>query len=332
MKQFTLSFLFASLLTSSYAAPQSHVISHKIAKGETLYSISKHYGLKPQEVAKFNDAPGENMTIQICQIIRIPTKGELDVLSEETTEVENLNTIANNTIGNKVYNNTHTVVKGETIFSISKANKISADELKEWNNLGTKPIKVGQVLIINNEDSRTSQAMPVVKQKEFGTSASSNAKRTIANTKMVSTAGSDVTASLNAVGMSMDARPTGGWRPESTSERMEAFRNKPIFDPSAEYETLYYQNVYSGMNKKVESGIAKLLVDNNATNIAYYNNAPIGTILKITNPLNGKSSYAIVIGKIPPTESSYAVKLGGKVAKGLLAKDYSSLEISCYAN
>jgi hypothetical protein len=122
------------------------------------------------------------------------------------------------------------------------------------------------------------------------------------------------------------------WKAESASERRDYFNSKnSVYDPAAEYESLYYQNVYSGMLKKTETGVAKFQIDNTTANTAYYNNAPIGTILKLTNADNGKSTYAIVVGKIPSAEeNSYLMKLSGKVARSLSAKDYSSIEIVCY--
>ena len=151
------------------------------------------------------------------------------------------------------------------------------------------------------------------------------------------TATADATASMNAVGMA-DAKPNTGWNPaentswkiEGASERMEENRAKPYYDPANEYESLYYQNIYSGMSKKAEAGTVKFLADNNSANIAYYNNASIGSILKLTNPENGKTTYAIVVGKIPPAESSYLLKLSNKVSKNLNAKDYSNVEVVCY--
>ena len=71
-------------------------------------------------------------------------------------------------------------------------------------------------------------------------------------------------------------------------------------------------------------------MDNVTDNIVYYNNASIGTILKLSNPDNGKTSYAIVVGKVPVAESSYLIKASGKVAKALNSKDYSSIEVVCY--
>ncbi|MFW1123128.1 hypothetical protein ACEV8Z_24150, partial [Vibrio parahaemolyticus] len=59
-----------------------------------------------------------------------------------------------------------------------------------------------------------------------------------------------------------------------------------------------------GAIKKAMGGIAKVMSDNSRVQIVYFNYATAGTVLKLTNPQNGRMIYAMVVGKIPPSESS----------------------------
>jgi hypothetical protein len=123
------------------------------------------------------------------------------------------------------------------------------------------------------------------------------------------------------------------WKVSNVTERREFYAVKAAFDPSGEYESLYGQSqkVQLGVSKKSESGIARLMSNNNSAPSAYYNNAAIGTILKITNPHNGKTTYAVVVGKIPPADSSsYMLILSERVSRSLSIKDYSSVDLICY--
>jgi hypothetical protein len=123
------------------------------------------------------------------------------------------------------------------------------------------------------------------------------------------------------------------WKVSNVAERREFYAAKVAFDPSGEYESLYGQSqkVQPGVSKKSESGIARLMSNNNSAPSAYYNNAAIGTILKITNPHNGKTTYAVVVGKIPPADSSsYMLILSERVSRSLSIKDYSSVDLICY--
>ncbi len=49
----------------------------------------------------------------------------------------------------KASNNTHTVRKGDTLYSISKRYKITVDQLKKWNKLSSNLISIDQVLKVD---------------------------------------------------------------------------------------------------------------------------------------------------------------------------------------
>ncbi len=71
---------------------------------------------------------------------------------------------------------THTVEKGETLYSISKTYKISVNKLKSWNNLKSDKIKVNQKLTLVASSKKTSKKKPSRSndkvEKEFVVSAS----------------------------------------------------------------------------------------------------------------------------------------------------------------
>jgi peptidoglycan endopeptidase LytF len=336
---FTTLFVFITAVT--FAGPNGRFVYHTVEKGETLYSISHMYGLKPQDLAQFNEAIGDKLTIHVGQKIKIPS-------TDAATETEIVADNAPQPVATEQY---HVVVKGETVFSISKMYSISKNDLMAWNKIKDNSISVGQKLIVKNEGNAAilpadkPHAAPAAHSSEPAVAKADVQKamkkegytwtmpaETAKNTKSnVSTATGDATASSTPVGLA-DTKVIKSWKAETTGDVRDYYQSKSnSYDPATEYQSLYYQNIYSGMNKKTETGVAKFLADNNTANTAYYNNAPIGTILKLTNADNGKSTYAIVVGKIPPTEeNSYLMKLSGKVARNLAAKDYTSIEIVCY--
>ena len=71
---------------------------------------------------------------------------------------------------------THTVEKGETLYSISKTYKISVNKLKSWNNLKSDDIKVNQKLTLVASTKKGSKKTPSRSndkvEKEFVVSAS----------------------------------------------------------------------------------------------------------------------------------------------------------------
>ncbi len=121
------------------------------------------------------------------------------------------------------------------------------------------------------------------------------------------------------------------WKDERVTQRREFYNAKKAFDPSAEYATLYSRSASSSQDPVIDRGAAKLMDGSTHAQIAYYNNAAIGTVIKLTNPGNGKVTYAVVIGKIPPTESdSFKIKLSDRAARNIDLKDYNTVEVVCY--
>ena len=357
------SLIFTSIMllrtSFMFAGNSENFTFHTVEKGETLYSISHHYGLKPQDIAQFNDAVGEKLTIHVGQKLKVPaTAIAKDAERTENTKAE---PVASESHSTEAADGYHIVKKGETIFSISKKYEVSNADLMVWNHIKDNGIDIGQKLIVRNSGSTSANVEKVsvaartespkksttakISKTEVETAIKkegytwtlpndgkeAKAQETRDSKTNVSTAAPDVTASAVGGGV-VDTRIIKTWKNESASDRSDNMKVKTAYDPATDYESLYYQNVYSGMAKKSETGIAKFLLDNNNANIAYYNNAGIGTILKLTNPGNGKTTYAIVVGKVPQTEeNSFLLKLSGKVAKNLNAKDYTSVEVVCYS-
>ncbi|MBO3116318.1 LysM peptidoglycan-binding domain-containing protein [Winogradskyella sp. DF17] len=97
---------------------------HKVQKGETLYSISKMYGLSV-ETLKSNNNLSSNL-IKAGQVLRLVN----DANNKEETS------------------NTLLIKKGDTLYSIAKRFNTSVEKLKELNSLKNNVILVGQELRI----------------------------------------------------------------------------------------------------------------------------------------------------------------------------------------
>ncbi|AEH02510.1 LysM peptidoglycan-binding domain-containing protein [Lacinutrix sp. 5H-3-7-4] len=97
---------------------------HVVQKGETLYSISKKYDISIAQIKSVNN------------------------LSSNYLKVDQKLAIGYSTSRIIVNKNTHTVVKGDTLYSIAKSNNISVSYLKELNGLQNNIISIGQVLML----------------------------------------------------------------------------------------------------------------------------------------------------------------------------------------
>ncbi len=93
--------------------------SYVVQMGDTLYGISKQFGVSVEEIKLTNDLVSN--TISVGQVLRIPTT--------ETTFL-------------------YVVKKGDTLYSIAREYNVSVLELKNINNLTSDNLAIGQQLRI----------------------------------------------------------------------------------------------------------------------------------------------------------------------------------------
>jgi LysM repeat protein len=102
---------------------------HIVRKGETLYSISKAYGVSQIDIAMEN--PDIYMGLQVDQALKIPVKTE-DVKDDERY----------------IY---HVVRKGETLFVLSRKYQVPIDEIASVNPDVKSGLMLSQVVLIPKE-------------------------------------------------------------------------------------------------------------------------------------------------------------------------------------
>ncbi len=112
---------------------------HTVKKGQTLYSIAKAYQCTVNEILQNNSSISED--IKIDQVIKIPLKPTNNQNNQNAEVI-------------------HTVLPGQTLFSISRMYGVSVDDIKLANNLSSDTLKVSQQLIIpfnNNLITKTNK-------------------------------------------------------------------------------------------------------------------------------------------------------------------------------
>lgn len=123
--------------------------SHKVKKGETLFSISKLYNISVDDLKKLNKLTNSKINygdeIKLNNIV----KQEIAKVEPETTKPDKANK------NEQLATSTHKVESGESLFSISKKYNISIDELKRLNQLTNSKIQPGQKLFLNQPDEKT---------------------------------------------------------------------------------------------------------------------------------------------------------------------------------
>ena len=93
---------------------------YEVVKGDSLWTIANRYNIRVNDLIDLNNLT--DLTISIGQKLLVPKK-DID-------------------------ENIYIVEKGDTLWSVSRKNNITVQELKELNNLTNNTISIGQVLKI----------------------------------------------------------------------------------------------------------------------------------------------------------------------------------------
>lgn len=153
----TLATLSASgaLLTTGASALAD---SYTVVKNDTLWGLSKKYGVSVSDLKKANGVSGH--LIYVGQKLQIPTKStKTTKTSASTSTVDTTST-------------THTVVKGDTLWSLAKKYGVSVKALMKANNLSSSTILIGQSL--NLRAGMTTYGVNGVTTGSSSTAASTN--------------------------------------------------------------------------------------------------------------------------------------------------------------
>ena len=117
---------------------------YEITTAEGFYSVSKKFGISEDDIIKYN--PETKSGLKLGQRILIPThhitssNSQLSAASDQAT-----------TSNKDVF--THTVIKGETLHSISRMYHVSVNEIKALNPNISNNLRIGQVITIPQKKS-----------------------------------------------------------------------------------------------------------------------------------------------------------------------------------
>ncbi len=153
----TLSASGALLTTGASALADSYTV----VKNDTLWGLSKKYGVSVSDLKKANGISGH--LIYVGQKLQIPTKSTKATKNAKTsTSTSTVDTTST----------THTVVKGDTLWSLAKKYGVSVSTLMKANNLSSSTILIGQSL--NLRAGMTAYGVNGVTTGSSSTAASTN--------------------------------------------------------------------------------------------------------------------------------------------------------------
>jgi len=114
--------------------PQLSYQNHRIAEGDTLSAISNRYGVSVAALRKSNNLRGTNIRAGRDLLVPIRSGGVLLASADSDSKTSQL---------------THTVRRGDTLWSIARRYKVNLQELLAWNNISRDQIlKLNQSLLV----------------------------------------------------------------------------------------------------------------------------------------------------------------------------------------
>ena len=122
---------------------------HLVKQGETLYSISRLYGVKLRELRRWNKLEGNDlspgMTLQITEEIESQNTADDKPIVEISSSIDSAIVDTENEDPFKDFQK-YFVQTGETLYTIATKTGVSVDSLKFWNELQSDYLKIGQQL------------------------------------------------------------------------------------------------------------------------------------------------------------------------------------------
>jgi LysM repeat protein len=275
-------------------------ILHRVEEKETLYGISRRYGAYIDDILQYN--PNADAGLDIGQILRIPYVKKK--ANPETASAKN--------------GGIHKVTEKETLYSISRMYGVTIDEIKEWNNLTSTSLKLGQELTIK----KTKTVLPPATPASAPTSVQKGVHKVAANETLYSISRqynvrvadlkkwNNLEGDVLKVDQLLFVAPQTKENLTPSSTAISSAQNSPPAevppaqnDPATKTQTVTISENLHDSDEVVQSGVAELIegTEGNRKYLALHRTAPIGTILKVRNEMNNREVFVRVMGKLPDT-------------------------------
>lgn len=212
--------LLLILAVTTLASAQNQ--THKVKKGETLFSIARQYDIEVQQLKEWNNIDANDLRVGQTLIVRKTAAAQDSVI--------------------------HTVETRETLFSIAKKYNVRIAEIKSWNNLTSNNLTVGQKLTIYpSQDMKQEKSIVVeqdTQQNTYYTVKSGDSLYRIAEAHNMTVEElkqlNDLSSSTIRVGQKLTVRSTGGEAPPSvdTSVTSSPQGKFVVYEISGQPETL----------------------------------------------------------------------------------------------
>ncbi len=127
-------------------------VEHRIARGDTLYKISRKYGVPASAIKDFNDLKGSRPRLRVGDVLQIPLSNIYKGAGRETASDYRPEP--------KPAGKSYRVRRGDTLWSISRRTQIPVNQLMTWNGIDNPQLKAGTVLTLRDPSERPASRSP----------------------------------------------------------------------------------------------------------------------------------------------------------------------------
>ena len=277
---------------------------HHVKPKQNFYSIGRMYNVSPKEISAYNHLQFEN-GLAIGQTIKIPLSATN--FSQGTNDESSESLIP-------VY---HEVQPKEGLFRISiKYNKVPMTTIKKWNHLASDNVGAGTKLIIGYLKVNPSESTLGKPQSESENIVSQNNPASSETLKTNAEPGqSQSNVSQNPkqpVPQNSPDKTTTSQKDDPKSSTTTVNNTGTVSSGAGYFKSLYNEQV-AQKSLVSETGSAGVFKSTSGwQDEKYYcfsNDAPSGTVIKVTNNVTGKSVYAKVLDVIPDIEQNSGLNI-----------------------
>jgi LysM repeat protein len=276
-------------------------VIHQVEQRETLFSISRRYGVAMSLVVEAN--PGSDSGLELGQILKVPYSGHARTQTKDGI--------------------LHKVSEKQTLYSLSKQYGVTVDELKAWNNIQEKDFKVGMTLLIRNKKAdQPDEINEPVPESKIHIVTEKQTLYAISKIYGVSIAeiirwnelkSNDLKTGQKLTIISPDQKSVVTQPSIPVTEKSESIRIRP-----AENDELH------------EKGFAAMLAGDEEPRkyLGYHRTIKAGNVIRVRNLINQQEIFVRVVGPLPAGESQdIIIRLSKAASERIGLQDKTQVEV-----
>ncbi|HMC84075.1 MAG TPA: LysM peptidoglycan-binding domain-containing protein [Chitinophagaceae bacterium] len=281
-------------------------VTHIVQPKENWYSVGRIYNVSPKQLAPYNNLT-MGKALAIGQTLKIPLTAENFSQDGSKASDEMLVPVR------------HTIQPKEWLFRVSvNYNKVPVENLEKWNGINKDQAKAGLPLIVgylkvkNGQSALASKGetkiastnpVPLIIPEKKPDEKKPDVKKPVTAPATDAVDPTLVRSNTNNQPKKEESKPVITTAPPVTTTVTAVVNKTPAVDSKINYFRTQYEE--SGKSVSGNAGIFKSTSGwNDGKYYALVNNVAVGTIVKVNNPVSGKTIFAKVLGNLPDMKES----------------------------